>query len=87
MAPPPAPRTAATANWAEPEKAMTEKTTGATTPQPSERASTPNETPSTNVARAKGTAARAPARYPPSVSLSVLSIPGDRLTHTHLPIG
>jgi hypothetical protein len=65
-APPPAPRTAATANWAEPEKAITEKTIGATMPHPSDRASTPKEIPSTSVASAKGTDARAPARYAPA---------------------
>src|SRR5918992_5504075 len=64
-APPPAPNTATTANWADPEKAMTEKTIGATIPHPSERARTPKEIPSTNVAKAKGSAARAPARYTP----------------------
>src|SRR5215211_227212 len=61
-APPPAPNTATTANWADPEKAMTEKTIGATIPQPRERARTPKEIPSTNVASAKGSAAHAPAR-------------------------
>src|SRR5215210_5662217 len=61
-APPPAPNTATTANWADPEKAMTEKTIGATIPHPRERARTPKEIPSTNVARAKGSPARAPAR-------------------------
>ena len=61
-APPPAPNTATTANWADPEKVMTEKTIGATIPQPRDRASTPKEIPSTNVARAKGSPARAPAR-------------------------
>src|SRR5215208_1189452 len=61
-APPPVLNTATTANWADPEKAITEKTIGATTPQPREQARTPKEIPSTNVARAKGSPARAPAR-------------------------
>src|SRR3712207_7538650 len=61
--PPPEPRTEATANWADPENATIEKTTGASVPQPRERASTPKEIPSTSVARANGTDARAPARY------------------------
>ena len=39
---------------------------GVTTPQPSWRASTPNDTPSTTVATANGSPARAPARYPRS---------------------
>src|SRR3712207_5136455 len=70
-APPPPPKTAATANWAEPEKAIIEKTIGASVPQPSERASTPKEIPSTSVARANGRPARAPARYcsPPAAGL------------------
>src|SRR5215203_3756565 len=72
-APPPAPNTTTTANWADPEKAMTEKTIGATIPHPRERARTPKEIPSTNVARAKGNPARAPAKYtPPPCSLSLL---------------
>src|ERR671920_354385 len=51
-APPPSPKTAATANWAEPENVITEKTIGARVPHSKERASTPKEMPSTNVARA-----------------------------------
>jgi hypothetical protein len=80
-APPPVPRTAATANWADPEKAITEKTIGARSPQPRERARTPKEIPSTSVARANGIAARAPARYrlAPSVSSPLLSV--DLLNH------
>src|SRR5215217_298354 len=61
-APPPAPNTATTKKWAAPEKVISEKTIGATIPQPKERARTPKEIPNTNVARAKGTPARAPAR-------------------------
>src|SRR5215203_3811217 len=72
-APPPPPKTAATANRADPEKVITENTIGATTPQPRERERTPKEIPSTNVARAKGRPARAPAKYtPPPCSLSLL---------------
>jgi len=60
--PPPPPNTDTTANWAVPEKAITEKTIGATTPQPNERAKTPKEIPITPVAIASGSTARAPAR-------------------------
>ena len=63
--PPPAPRTAATANWAEAEKVMTENTHGARTPQPRERARTPKEIATAPVTNANGSPARAPARYPP----------------------
>src|SRR5829696_5913744 len=64
-APPPANNTVTSNNTANTEKVMTEKTIGATIPQPRERARTPKEIPSANVARAKGTPARAPARYTP----------------------
>ena len=60
--PPPTPRTAATANWAEAEKVMTENTIGARTPQPRERARTPKEIATTPVTNANGSPARAPAR-------------------------
>jgi hypothetical protein len=51
----------AEANCAEPDSTRTEHTMGAATPQPSWRASTPNDTPSTMVATANGSPARAPA--------------------------
>jgi hypothetical protein len=79
-APPPSPKTAATANWADPEKAITEKTIGAMMPQPRERASTPKEMPTTKTARAKGIAARAPARYDPEL-VSCSSPPDRRSSH------
>jgi hypothetical protein len=59
---PPAPSTSARANWAEPEKTTPEATIGATKPQSSERASTPNETAKTNVGNANPTPALSPLR-------------------------
>jgi hypothetical protein len=61
-APPPAPRTAATANCAVTEKVATENTIGAITPQPRERARTPKEKATTPTTSAKGSPARTPAR-------------------------
>ena len=60
-APPPAPRIEAAANCADPDSTSSEQAIGAATPQPSWRASTPNDTPSTTVAIANGSPARAPA--------------------------
>jgi hypothetical protein len=60
--PPPAPRTAATANWAEAEKVTTENTIGARAPHPSERARTPKEIATTPATNANGRPARTPAR-------------------------
>ena len=59
--PPPAPRIEAAANCADPDSTSAEQMIGAATPQPSWRASTPNDTPSTTVATANGNPARAPA--------------------------
>ena len=60
--PPPAPRTAATANRAEAEKMMTENTIGARTPLPRERARTPKEIATTPATNANGSPACTPAR-------------------------
>jgi hypothetical protein len=60
--PPPAPRTAATANWAATEKLITENTIGARTPQPRERARTPKVMATTPATNANGNPARTPAR-------------------------
>src|SRR5215211_5609622 len=84
-APPPPPKTAATANWADPEKVITENTIGATTPQPSERDRTPKETPNAKVTRAKGSAARAPPTYPSPCSPAPLRIRVPRLPRGLMP--
>lgn len=61
-APPPAPRIEAAPNCAEPENTTADMTIGASAPHPSDRATTPKDTPTKKTASAKGVAARAPAR-------------------------
>ena len=56
-------------NWADPDSTTAEQTMGATIPQPSWRARTPNDTPSTIVATANGSPALAPAPYPRSAGV------------------
>src|SRR5215216_3830729 len=51
----------AAANWAEPARVVSEKTTGGTTPMPATRASMPKDTPNAAAASAIGMIARAPA--------------------------
>ena len=50
------------ANWADPAKVVMDMATGARTPIPAARASTPNDTPKPATATASGAAARTPCR-------------------------
>ncbi len=61
IAEPPALRTASVANCAAPENTTTDITTGATEPQPTVTAETPNDAPISAVGMTSGRAARIPA--------------------------
>ncbi len=59
---PPSPRTETDANWADPANVVADITIGASQPNPTARASTPNEIPNPTTATASGPTARAPSR-------------------------